>query len=605
MANMAAAVRCLGRGKARRCVGLGEKTSGAVGVSCCPECKPDSYARVCTGGRKSLLLFWAQSSPEGHYCGKATFSAVSLLWSRPPWEWEGRRMCLHTPPAAPTEAVPIPVVQVQVPGEKGVGYANFPLAPGTRAFALAVAFRLCSGRRLPPSLQPELPSAFALALLPSCSSLHLPPLPHHSSHPVPPTPCLCVCTVQRPGAARAGRKACVVAMATTQASWPGRLHLCCVNLYIPFLLAVDATIFVMESEKKTRKGTTKEKASNEKKEDDIEKIKSIPFMEGEPEDDVYLKRLYPRQIYEVEKAIHLLKKFQILDFTYPKQGVYLDLTLDMALGKKKKVEPFASVVSLPYPFASEINKVAVFTANASEIKIAEEHGAAFAGGTNLIQKGVAWNMTGVSDTVLAAGGSGGAAGPVGPDESGTVTGWWNRHPGPGPTSPGPATAIGDRGAGGLSLSWTTAAGTGARDRGAGGLSLSWTTATGTGARDCGAGVWVPRESPETGFQSDRELVSLRVEEKPRAQSPAASLIRAPPYLSFSAVPYTLSLFAVELGACPLVHQAFQKPPARRRLLKGLVPEQTGTQSPTFDGLRPLRGATLLRGAAADTWLPCC
>ncbi|XP_028004207.2 39S ribosomal protein L1, mitochondrial isoform X4 [Eptesicus fuscus] len=141
-----------------------------------------------------------------------------------------------------------------------------------------------------------------------------------------------------------------------------------------------------KSEKKTKKGTTKEKASNEKKEDDIEKIKSIPFMEGEPEDDVYLKRLYPRQIYEVEKAIHLLKKFQILDFTNPKQGVYLDLTLDMALGKKKKVEPFASVVSLPYPFASEINKVAVFTANASEIKIAEEHGAAFAGGTNLIQK---------------------------------------------------------------------------------------------------------------------------------------------------------------------------------------------------------------------------
>ncbi|XP_028004208.2 39S ribosomal protein L1, mitochondrial isoform X2 [Eptesicus fuscus] len=113
-----------------------------------------------------------------------------------------------------------------------------------------------------------------------------------------------------------------------------------------------------KSEKKTKKGTTKEKASNEKKEDDIEKIKSIPFMEGEPEDDVYLKRLYPRQIYEVEKAIHLLKKFQILDFTNPKQGVYLDLTLDMALGKK----------------------------NASEIKIAEEHGAAFAGGTNLIQK---------------------------------------------------------------------------------------------------------------------------------------------------------------------------------------------------------------------------
>lgn len=136
--------------------------------------------------------------------------------------------------------------------------------------------------------------------------------------------------------------------------------------------------------KKTKKGA-KEKASDDKK-DEIEKIKSYPFMEGEPEDDVYLKRLYPRQIYEVKKAIHLLKKFQILDFTNPKQGVYLDLTLDIALGKKKKVEPFASVLSFPYPFTSEINKVAVFTGNASEIKIAEENGAAFAGGTNLIQK---------------------------------------------------------------------------------------------------------------------------------------------------------------------------------------------------------------------------
>lgn len=136
---------------------------------------------------------------------------------------------------------------------------------------------------------------------------------------------------------------------------------------------------------KRTKRDAKEKVSDEKK-DDIEKIKSYPVMEGEPEDDVYLKRLYPRQIYEVEKAIHLLKKFQVLDFTNPKQGVYLDLTLDMALGKKKKVEPFASVLSFPYPFASEINKVAVFTGNASEIKIAEENGAAFAGGTTLVQK---------------------------------------------------------------------------------------------------------------------------------------------------------------------------------------------------------------------------
>eukprot|EP00070_Physeter_catodon_P040866 XP_028347760.1 39S ribosomal protein L1, mitochondrial isoform X2 [Physeter catodon] len=153
------------------------------------------------------------------------------------------------------------------------------------------------------------------------------------------------------------------------------------SVYVP----VPNRHFAAATRPAKKKKGAKEKASDEKK-DEIEKIKSYPFMEGEPEDDVYLKRLYPRQIYEVEKAIHLLKKFQVLDFTNPKQGVYLDLTLDMALGKKKKVDPFASVLSLPYPFVSETSKVAVFTGNASEIKIAEENGAAFAGGTNLIQK---------------------------------------------------------------------------------------------------------------------------------------------------------------------------------------------------------------------------
>ncbi|XP_069869092.1 large ribosomal subunit protein uL1m isoform X3 [Dipodomys merriami] len=135
--------------------------------------------------------------------------------------------------------------------------------------------------------------------------------------------------------------------------YPGSVNVLVPNRHLA--AAVPAT----RREKKTRKDT-KEKTSAERL-DEIEKIKSYRYMEGEPEDDVYLKRLYPRQIYEVDKAIHLLKKYQILDFTNPKQGVYLDLTLDMALGKKKKVEPFASVISFPYPFASEMNTVAVFT----------------------------------------------------------------------------------------------------------------------------------------------------------------------------------------------------------------------------------------------------
>ncbi|XP_012996963.1 large ribosomal subunit protein uL1m isoform X2 [Cavia porcellus] len=128
---------------------------------------------------------------------------------------------------------------------------------------------------------------------------------------------------------------------------------CSVNIQVPTRHFAGAAT---KPAKKANKGA-KEKTSEEKK-NEIEKIKSYRYMEGEPEDDVYLKRLYPRRIYEVEKAVHLLKKFQVLDYTYPKQGVFVDLTLDMALGKK----------------------------NPSEIEIAEGQGAAFAGGTDLIQK---------------------------------------------------------------------------------------------------------------------------------------------------------------------------------------------------------------------------
>lgn len=163
------------------------------------------------------------------------------------------------------------------------------------------------------------------------------------------------------------------------------LYPCSVNSLLHNRHFAAAAAAATKPARKIKKGA-KEKTSDEKPVDDIEKIKSYTYMESDPEDDVYLKRLYPRRIYEVEKAIHLLKKFQVLDFTNPKQGVYLDLTLDMALGKKKTVEPFASVIALPHLFSSEVNKVAVFTANASEIKIAEENGAAFAGGTDLVKK---------------------------------------------------------------------------------------------------------------------------------------------------------------------------------------------------------------------------
>lgn len=55
---------------------------------------------------------------------------------------------------------------------------------------------------------------------------------------------------------------------------------------------------------------------------------------SKPVDDVYLTWLYERPSYEVQEAVAMLKKFQELDFTYPKQYVYINVTLDMALQKK-------------------------------------------------------------------------------------------------------------------------------------------------------------------------------------------------------------------------------------------------------------------------------
>lgn len=104
-----------------------------------------------------------------------------------------------------------------------------------------------------------------------------------------------------------------------------------------------------------------------------------------PVDDVYVRRHYPRTVYDPADTIDMLKRFQVLDFTPPKQPVYIDLQLNMKLEKKKKVDPFVSTVCLPHPLKTEINKVLVFTEDDAEAKAALENGAALAGGTELIQ----------------------------------------------------------------------------------------------------------------------------------------------------------------------------------------------------------------------------
>ncbi|XP_015276565.1 PREDICTED: 39S ribosomal protein L1, mitochondrial, partial [Gekko japonicus] len=116
-----------------------------------------------------------------------------------------------------------------------------------------------------------------------------------------------------------------------------------------------------------------------------EKKRYKPALPIGPTDDVYLTWCYQRPVYEAEVAVDMLKKFQELDFTSPRQFVYADITLDMSMDKKKPVEPFTATVLLPHCFLDNTHKVLVFTENADEAVIAKEHGAAFVGGYELVK----------------------------------------------------------------------------------------------------------------------------------------------------------------------------------------------------------------------------
>ncbi|KAJ1205137.1 hypothetical protein NDU88_000572 [Pleurodeles waltl] len=124
----------------------------------------------------------------------------------------------------------------------------------------------------------------------------------------------------------------------------------------------------------------------EMKRQDGNQHKPFGLTAWEPTDDVYVNKYYRWPIYELENAVKMLKTFQQLDFTYPKQHVYVDLKLDTSLNRKKKVEPFVSILQLPYRFTAEANKVIVFTESANEAKLALENGACCAGGIELVQQ---------------------------------------------------------------------------------------------------------------------------------------------------------------------------------------------------------------------------
>ncbi|XP_072352314.1 large ribosomal subunit protein uL1m isoform X3 [Scyliorhinus torazame] len=91
---------------------------------------------------------------------------------------------------------------------------------------------------------------------------------------------------------------------------------------------------------------------------DLNRHKPFGLTAWEPVDDVYRIQYYPKKVHDIETAIDMLKKFQELDFTYPRQPVYIDLQLDMKLEKKSP----------------------------EEAAVAQKHGADIVGGTELIQK---------------------------------------------------------------------------------------------------------------------------------------------------------------------------------------------------------------------------
>ncbi|XP_042728107.1 39S ribosomal protein L1, mitochondrial [Lagopus leucura] len=149
----------------------------------------------------------------------------------------------------------------------------------------------------------------------------------------------------------------------------------------PLCAAPPARLYAAAAAKNTKRGSQKAKKEEAQK----KKGRGRRLLLSKPVDDVYLTWYYERPSYHVEEAVGMLKKFQELDFTYPKQFVYINVTLDMELQKKKKVDQFASIVLLPYRFTDETNKVLVFTENEQEAEIARENGAAVVGGIELIK----------------------------------------------------------------------------------------------------------------------------------------------------------------------------------------------------------------------------
>ncbi|XP_061622854.1 39S ribosomal protein L1, mitochondrial isoform X1 [Phyllopteryx taeniolatus] len=160
---------------------------------------------------------------------------------------------------------------------------------------------------------------------------------------------------------------------------------------LPAFPSSNIPIRTFAAVKSWKKGKKEEAATPEVKKEkmvvnDSDRHKPFGKTAWAPVDDVYILRYYPRTVYSAAEALALLKSFQALDFTPRDQPVYMDLKLDMKLEKKKKIDPFVSTVHLPHPFKTDVNKVLVFTEDAHQKKVAQEGGASFVGGAELVQQ---------------------------------------------------------------------------------------------------------------------------------------------------------------------------------------------------------------------------
>lgn len=94
-------------------------------------------------------------------------------------------------------------------------------------------------------------------------------------------------------------------------------------------------MLAVRAQKIDKKEDSEKEVKKEKKViDDKDRHKPFGRTAWAPVDDVYIRRYYPRTIYDATDAIDMLKKFQQLDFTPHNQPVYIDLKLDMKLEKK-------------------------------------------------------------------------------------------------------------------------------------------------------------------------------------------------------------------------------------------------------------------------------